>query len=277
MGDLPAPAATSRPQGLENERKSGRGRLLTPARVRRMSSLLTIVVAWELYARISASRLTPSTLAILDRLYSDIVSGQLWFHAQITLYRGFTGLAFALVFGVAVGIAMARSRWLDAALNPFLAVLYPIPKLSLYPVAILILGFGAASKIWQAGLECFFPIAYNAYAGARAVDRNYLALARNAGASRRHVLKDVIAPSMLPSILTGLRIAMPIMLIVITVTELLGESRGLGFLIRDAQARFNADRALAVVLVLGVLGFLLDRIIVWVTNRVVFWERGVQV
>lgn len=248
-------------------------RIVNASRIRRASSVLVILLVWELNARISQNRLTPTLDVVFERLAADLLSGELWFHGRLTLFRGFTGLAIALVLGVIVGFAMARSRWLDAALHPVLVGLYPIPKLALYPIAILILGFGGASKIWQVGLECFFPIAYNAYAGARAVDRNMLWLARNSGASRLQTVRDVVWPSALPSILTGLRISTPIMLIVITVTELLGESRGLGFLIRDSQARFIADRAIAVVIVLGVLGFLFDRLLVWMTRRLVYWEK----
>ncbi len=90
------------------------------------------------------------------------------------------------------------------------------------------------------------------------------------------MVKDIIAPATLPSVLTGLRIATPIMLIVITVTELIGESRGLGFLIGNAQANFRPDEAMAVVVVLGIIGFTLDRLNVFVGRRLVFWEKGVQ-
>lgn len=248
-------------------------RIVNASRLRRLSSVLVILLAWELTARTSQNRLTPTLQVVAERLVADVRSGELWFHGQLTLFRGFTGLAIALVLGVLVGFAMARSRWLDAALHPVLVGLYPVPKLALYPIAILILGFGGASKIWQVGLECFFPIAYNAYAGARSVDRDMLWLARNTGASRLQTVREVVWPSALPSVLTGLRISTPIMLIVITVTELLGESRGLGFLIRDAQARFVADRAIAVVVVLGVLGFVFDRLLIWLTRRLVYWEK----
>ncbi|MGH2604679.1 MAG: ABC transporter permease, partial [Dehalococcoidia bacterium] len=231
---------------------------------------------WELNARASSNRLTPTLDEVWTSLGDLVSSGDLWFHGRLTLFRGFIGLAIALIAGLGAGFAMARSRLLDAALQPLLAGAYPIPKLALYPVMILVHGFGGASKVWQVALECFFPIAYNAYAGAKGLDRNLLWLARNNEASQLRTTRDVILPAALPSVLTGLRIAAPIMLIVITVTEMLGESRGLGFLIRDAQANFQAPTALAVVLVLGVIGFVFDRLIVLVTRKAVFWEQGVQ-
>lgn len=243
----------------------------------RVVGLLVPIVMYGLYAALSDNRLVPDLGQIWAALAELVVSGDLWFHGRQTLQHGFTGLAIALVAGVLVAFAMARSRLVDAALGPFMDGIYPIPKLALYPVVILVFGLGAASKVWQVGIECFFPIVYNVYAGARDIDRNFLWLSRSVGAGEVRTLRDVILPSTAPSILTGLRVATPIMLIVITVTELLGVSRGLGFLIADARANFDPARALAVVVVLGVLGFVFDRVLVWLTRRVVFWEEAVDV
>lgn len=243
----------------------------------RLLGLVLPVVAYGAYAVLSDNRLVPDISSILSALFELIVSGDLWFHGSQTLQHGFTGLAIALVAGVLVSFAMARSRIVNAALGPIMDGVYPIPKLALYPIVILIFGLGAASKVWQVGIECFFPIVYNVYAGARNIDRNFLWLSRSVGAGEVRTIRDVILPSTAPAILTGLRVATPIMLIVITVTELLGVSRGLGFLIADARANFDPARALAVVVVLGVLGFVFDRVIVWVTGRVVFWERQADV
>lgn len=244
--------------------------------VRRVAGMGAVIGGWELYARVSENRLAPTVGKIADRLWQLVESGDLWFHARLTLFRGSLGLAIALALGVTVGLLMARSRWVDAVLEPLLGGLYSIPKISLYPVMIAILGLGGAAKVWQVALECAFPIAFNTYAGAASIDKNYLWLARNTGASNLKITRDIIAPATLPTVLTGLRIATPIMLIVITVTELIGESRGLGFLIGNAQANFRPDEAMAVVVVLGVIGFVLDRINVWVGRRLVYWERGVQ-
>ncbi len=247
------------------------------SQVIRLVGLVLPVAAYGAYAALSNNRLVPDLTAIVEALVELVVSGDLWFHARQTLQHGFTGLAIALVAGVLVGFWMARSRLVDAALGPFMDGVYPIPKLALYPIIILIFGLGAASKVWQVGIECFFPIVYNVYAGARDIDRNFLWLSRSVGASEMRTIRDVILPSTAPAILTGLRVAAPIMLIVITVTELLGVSRGLGFLIADARANFDPARALAVVVVLGVLGFVFDRVIVWLTDRVVFWEERAHV
>lgn len=261
---------------LEAEDRNFR-RLARRSQVIRLVGLVLPIAAYGAYTILSDNRLVPDIGAILGALAELVVSGDLWYHARQTLQHGFTGLVVALVAGVLVGFMMARSRLVDAALGPFMDGVYPIPKLALYPVVILVFGLGAASKVWQVGIECFFPIVYNVYAGARDIDRNFLWLSRSVGAGEVRTIRDVILPSTAPAILTGLRVATPIMLIVITVTELLGVSRGLGFLIADARANFDPARALAVVVVLGILGFVFDRAIVWLTKRVVFWEESAHV
>lgn len=267
---------TSAPAGLQpSTADAGPAGRAWPT-VRRVAGPAAVVGGWEVYARVSENRLAPTVDKIGGRLWQLAESGDLWFHARLTLFRGSLGLGLALAAGIAVGLLMARSRWIDAALEPLLGGLYSIPKISLYPVMIAVFGLGGAAKVWQVALECAFPIAFNTYAGAASIDKNYLWLARNAGGSNLRITRDILAPATLPSILTGLRIATPIMLIVITVTELIGESRGLGFLIGNAQANFRPDEAMAVVVVLGVIGFALDRINVWIGRRLVFWERGVQ-
>ena len=244
---------------------------------RRLAGMAALTGGWELYAQLSNNRLIPSIGKIASRLWQLIESGDLWFHARLTLQRGFIGLGLALLLGVAIGLFMARNRWVDAALEPLLGGFYSIPKISLYPIMIAALGLGGSAKILQVALDCAFPILFCTYAGAKAVDKSYLWLARNTETSQWRLIKDIFAPLTLPSILTGLRVATPIMLIVITVTELIGESRGLGFLIGNAQANFRPGEAMAVVVVLGVLGFALDRLNVFVSARLVFWEKRVQV
>jgi ABC-type nitrate/sulfonate/bicarbonate transport system permease component len=200
----------------------------------------------------------------------------MWRHTQVTLIRGFSGFAIALVGGIALGVLMARSRVFEGILEPFLAATYPVPKLALYPIFILWLGLGAASKIALVALECVYPIAYNTYAGVKAVDRSHVWAARNAGAGRIRITFAVMLKSALPSIMAGVRIAMPLMLVVMVVVEKIGESRGLGFLIRFASAQFEPQGALAVILVLAFIGFVFDRLVVLLTRVLAFWARGVQ-
>lgn len=267
---------------LDDPRVAGRfslptvNSLLPKARTwRRLVGIVVAFALWELLSRQSDNRLIPNLVEIWDQLVENWRSGDLWFHGRLTLFRGLIGLAIALVVGVAVGLAMGTNRWVERALQPLLAATYPAPKLALYPIFILMLGLGGSPKIVLVALECVYPIIYNTHAGARAIPRDLVWHSRNTEAVRRRRLLDVNLPATLPSILTGLRIAAPIMLIVMVVTEMIGESRGLGFMIMDARASFRPAGVFSVIIVLAALGYVIDRLLVLATHRLVFWEREV--
>lgn len=242
----------------------------------KLAGIVLFLAAWHGLSVLSSNRVIPGLDAIGLQFWQLLDSGELQDNAQSTLGRGLTGLGCALLLGSACGIACARNPTIDAALHPIFSFLYPVPKLALYPVVILVFGLGPASKVVQVTLECFFPIFVQMYAGARSVPRNMLWLAANNEAPPLRLLRDVLLPSMLPFLLTGLRVATPIMLIVMCVTEFVGESRGLGHLIVRYSSYFDTASAFAVVAFFGLLGLLADRLIVYARSRLVFWERGVH-
>ncbi len=258
---------------LERERLWARGRAWSNrSRWVRLGSVLAVIVAWQIASAVANNRLMPSFTAIVSALFEELQNGRFWDQVFVTLQRGFTGFLIACVAGSVLGFVMARNRVADAIVEPFLAATYPVPKIALYPFFIFIFGIGSSSKIALVALECLYPIAYNVYRGVRSTPGPMLSVAANVGASRFRRFRQVIAPSALPSFLTGVRVALPIMLLVIVVTELIGESRGMGFLIRNFSSNFQPQKALAVVLFLGILGWAFDRLIVLIDTKVVFWK-----
>jgi len=119
------------------------------------------------------------------------------------------GFALALVAGVVLGTLMARSRWVEALIEPIFSFGYPIPKISLYPVFIMVFGLGTGSKVALVFLECLYPIAVHAYSGMRSADRVLVWAGRNMGATERQLFWKVLIPSALPTLFSGLRIALP--------------------------------------------------------------------
>ncbi|MFW6010034.1 MAG: ABC transporter permease [Actinomycetota bacterium] len=251
-------------------------RLRQSRRLRRVLAVIGAFALWQVLALRADSSLMPTVDTVVERLVDDIESGLIWRHAQVTLLRGGIGFVIAIAAGVLLGVLMARSRVVEAAIEPLLAATYPVPKLALYPIFILWLGLGASSKVALVALECLYPIAYNTYTGARSVNKTQMWAAMNAGASRPRIVWSVVLKSALPSTLAGIRIALPLALVVMVVTELIGESLGLGYLIRSAGTRFEPEGALAVVLLLGIFGFILDRLTVFATRVVAFWEKGTE-
>ncbi|UUZ60285.1 ABC transporter permease subunit [Nocardioides sp. B-3] len=149
-----------------------------------------------------------------------------------------------------------------------------MPKLALYPVFILTFGLGTLPVIVLVALECMYPIAYNTMQGVQSTNKELVRAAANADAGWVRTFWAVQVPSALPAVLTGLRIAVPIMVVVTVVVEMLGQSRGLGYMIRDAGRNFEPSQALGVILLLGVLGTVLDQLIQFATRKIVFWEAN---
>lgn len=242
----------------------------------RWYSIPLLLLAYESLGRLGlvSQRLLPSLLTIGEQLWRYTANGVLLEHAAISLWRAMLGFVLALFIGTLLGVAMARSRIAEAVLEPIFTFGYPIPKIALYPAFILVFGLGTESKVALVFLECVYPIAIHVYSGMRSVERVLVWAARNMGASPLQVFWRVLVPAALPTFFIGLRIALPVALIVTIVTEIIGESRGLGYLVTYATASFEYARALAALLVIGVIGFCLDRGLLAARNRIVFWERA---
>ena len=178
----------------------------------RWYSVPLVLVAWEILSRTGtiSTRLMPSLVEIAAAVWSALAAGDLQFHAGISLGRACLGYALAAVFGVLLGVALARSRTFDALVEPIFSFGYPVPKIALYPVFIFVFGLGSLSKVMLIFLECLYPITLNAFYGMRSVERAHVWAARNMGASEVQVFWRVLLPSSAPSVFAGLRIALPV-------------------------------------------------------------------
>lgn len=246
-----------------------------PRRVRRLVAIVLPFAAWWLAAVAADNRLLPDPWSVFERLVALAADGTIWLHGQVTAQRGLVGLLIAVAVGVLLGIGMATTRWLDAVLEPLVSATYPVPKLALYPLLVLALGFGGEAKIAMVALECLYPVTLTTYAAVRSIDKHYLWLARNVGAGALARF-EIIMRAISPAFVAALRMATPIMLVIMVVTELLGESQGLGYLIRRSSAEFDPETTMAVVLLLAIVGFALDRVIVFVGDVVGKWAGKVR-
>src|SRR5215470_447978 len=248
------------------------------AGVRRLLPVLlpgVVLLAWEIVAQSgSISRIVcPSLLAITRELGAFVTRSDRLTEAWISLYRALAGFALAALLGVPLGLALGRSRVTARVVEPLLSATYPVPKIALFPIFVFALGIGSLSKVGLVFLECLYPIVINAAQGARAVNRVAVWSARNMGASRVQILGRIVLPAAAPAILAGCRVALPVALIVVLITEMIGSADGLGYLVMAALADLRTDRLLAAVVVTALLGWALDWLVVSGRGRLVFWER----
>lgn len=246
--------------------------------MRRLAPVLLVaalLLVWEAISRSGVWNpiLFPSLVRISSELFLFFGKIDFLMEAWISLQRAFAGFALATLAGVTIGMLMGRSAWFAALLDPLFSGTYAVPKLALFPIFIFVFGIGSLSKVALVFLECLYPIVIVTSQGARGVSRVLLWSAANMGASRAAALRRVVVPAALPFIFAGLRIALPIALIVVIITEMVSSADGLGYLVIYSLASLKTDRMLAVVVVIAALGWALDRALVALRDRLVYWEK----
>ncbi len=244
-------------------------------RLVRYYSVALLLVGWELLARsgLVNPRLFPSLLAIGDEFVLLFVTGAIWPHLAATLFRVIAGFGGAAIVGVAIGFLMARFASVGRLIEPFFSASYPVPRIAIYPIFVLAFGLGHLSKAALVFLECVYPIAITTFYGTRALDPVYVWAAENMGADRRQVLLRVVAPALAPYVFNGLRVALPIALAIAVITEMIGATEGIGYLVAYAAASLARAQVFAGVLVIAIVGSALDAGISRLRDRLVFWER----
>jgi NitT/TauT family transport system permease protein len=237
--------------------------------------VVVVMLIWEAIAHsgMISPLLWPPIEQVAYELYRFAIRGDLAFHGAITLQRALIGFLSAIVVGIVMGTLLARVRLANRLIEPIFVFGYPIPKISLYPMFIFIFGFGDLSKIVLVFLECLYPVTVQTMAGMRNAERVLVWAARNAGASRAQMFWRVLVPSAAPTIFSGIRIALPVSLIVTVITEIIGESRGLGYVVAFSSASFEPARAFAAFVVIAAIGFTFDRTLTFLRRRLIYWQK----
>src|SRR5712664_804494 len=184
--------------------------------------IAAVLVAWELAARsgLWSPLLFPSLASIAYEFGLLLSRADRLMEAWHSLYRALGGFALAAVVGVAIGMLMGRSAFVAGLLEPLFSGTYAVPRLALFPIFIFIFGIGSLSKVALVFLECLYPMVIITSQGARNLNRVLLWSAQNMGASRSEILRRVVIPSTTPFIFAGLRVALPVALIVVIITEM---------------------------------------------------------
>lgn len=254
-----------------SEDRYRQGRRQVPAVAIAIATL--ILVLWEVAARqgwISAL-FFPAPTTIASTIVSLSISGVLIENTLVTLSRLLLGIAVGGGLGVLLGLAMGMSRSLRAVLEPFVAAVHPIPKIAVFPLILIMLGIGEASKVAIASLAAFFPLLINTIAGVRQIHPIYFEVAQNYGAGRLKIFLRVTLPGSLPTMLAGLLLALNITLLVTVAVEMIGAREGLGAMIWLSWMTMRTERlyaSLTMIILLGI-GFnvlfhrLMQRLVPW--------------
>ncbi|UBF30601.1 ABC transporter permease (plasmid) [Kovacikia minuta CCNUW1] len=195
------------------------------------------------------------TFVALLQLFS---TGTIFSHIATSLRRVLVGLVAAIALGVPLGILLGLSRPLDQATSALFQFIRMISPLSWMPLAVMVLGIGDLPVYFLLTIAAVWPLILNTTAGVAAVDRRWLLLSRSLCATQGETIRRVIIPAIIPHLLTGVRLAIGIIWIVLVPAEMLGVSAGLGYYILDTRDRLAYSELMAVVLLIGAIGYLLD-------------------
>ncbi|GGK75570.1 ABC transporter permease [Mangrovihabitans endophyticus] len=220
----------------------------------------------------------PSAIAgrLADWFTTGTAFGSVWTQLLVTLEEAVLGFAAGAVAGVVLGILLGRARFAAEVAAPFIKAANAVPRIVLASLFIIWFGLGLTSKVATAVVLVFFAVFFNAFQGAREVDRNLVDNARILGASRAQVLTSIVVPSATSWIFASLHAAFGFALIGAVVGEYAGADKGLGLLISNAQGTFDAAGIYAGMIIITVVALLAEWLLTLLENRLLRWRPPVQ-
>jgi NitT/TauT family transport system permease protein len=237
--------------------------------------LCALVPVWWAASLLSGGIIIPDPPTVLLR-FLVLVPTVMWRHGLASLARIVAGLFLALATAVPAGVAIGRSRALDRAISPLAYLLYPVPKIALLPVIMLLFGLTDLSKVAVVFLVLFFQLLIASRDAVKGIPDQYLVSLRSLGAGRLQIMRYVIWPALLPQLLSGLRVGAGTALAVLFFAETFGTRAGLGYFVMESWMRVAYPDMYAGILGLGVLGLAIFKSIDAVQNRACRWQRPVR-
>jgi NitT/TauT family transport system permease protein len=191
--------------------------------------------------------------AIAQRVAAWMIGGSLWQHLATTLEEALLGLVIGSAMGISLGFSLARSPFLGRVLDPYIKMLNAVPRVVLAPLFLLWFGLGIWSKVALAVTLVFFVMFFNTYQGVRDADRVLVDNVRMLGATERQLVRHVLVPSALTWIFSSLQTSLGFAMVGAVVGEYLGATRGLGYVISQAEGTFDTTGVFAGMTVLGIV------------------------
>ncbi len=241
----------------------------------RVGSVLALLVAWEALARSGAFTpfVLPSLTSVIERIWADALSGELFINTGLTIYRALVGFLISMIGGILIGVAMSRNVIANWFFDPIISIGFPMPKIAFLPVVILWLGVYDVSKITIVVIDAIFPVIAATLIAIRGVERELIWSARNMGASDRELMTQIILPAAMPQVLTGLQVALPVSMIVAVVAEMLMGGYGLGGAMVTASRFADSRGVFAGIVEIAIVGYVLIKAMAILRRRLLIWHQ----
>jgi len=246
-------------------------------RIKHLSIVITLVLfllIWELLVSLFdlPAFILPTPLQVGQRFLRAFSDGSLLQHSAATLVEVLSGLVCGVFFATLLGYMLAKSKFLENVLQPFLVASQALPMVAIAPLLVIWFGTGIFSKILICALTVFFPVLVNTMVGLRAVPQNLRDLMRSMRATPWQMFRQLELPAALPVLLGGLRIGATLSVIGAVVGELVGADRGLGFLINVGRGQYDTALVFVGVLTLVCLALSLYSLVLWMEKHLLRWK-----
>lgn len=244
-----------------------------------------VLIGWELFSRsgVLPPALLPAPSQVLVAWADWVIgtdgntqtySGRWIFDVAASAGRVSAGFALAAALGIGLGMAIGWSRTIEKLIEPLLQVLRPVPPVSWIPLAIIWFGIANKPAIFLVFLGSFFPVLLSTIHGVKTCDRNLLRAGAMAGGTPRLLLRHIVFPAALPSIFSGLRIAIGSAWMLTVTAEMVAVKSGVGYVLWDSYYFLRYDIVIAAMASIGLLGYCSDWLIKLLSARVLRWQRG---
>ncbi|MEC0695864.1 ABC transporter permease [Bacillus atrophaeus] len=237
-----------------------------------------IIAVWQIAGSLEIVSVTvlPTPLVILLTFKDLIVSGELFVHLKISVYRAAAGFLSGAGLGLFIGLLVGFSRKTEHYIDPSLQMLRTVPHLAVTPLFILWFGFDETSKILLIALGAFFPVYINTFLGIRGVDSKLFDVAKVLEFPWYRQMTKLILPAALPSILLGIRLSLGIAWLGLVVAELMGSSEGIGYMIMDARQFSQTNKVFVGIIIFAVVGKLTDSFVRFLERKLLKWRNSYQ-
>ncbi len=232
-----------------------------------------ICAAWYFAAKaINKALVLPDFTVTMKTFFMSWFDKKVMSNLMVTLVRVFKGCIYAVTIGLPLGLFMGCSRTALEALSPYVNSIRQVPIMAWVPLSIIWFGLGDGPTIFMIAMSAVFPLTLNTISGVMNIDPSYKFAARSMGANTWQVLRDVVIPGMLPSFLTGCRLALGSAWMSVICAEFIATSKGFGYIMVEAQVRMKTPLLYALMLMSGLVGFAIDRSIVLLERSLTGWR-----
>ncbi|BBB01342.1 putative ABC transporter permease [Actinacidiphila reveromycinica] len=239
-----------------------------------LSSLVLVIVGWEVeyHAKLVNTTFLPGPWVVAKAMKTVVASGTFPTDLKVSAEEFALGLGISIVVGAGLGILTGWYKWFDEFLKPIVVALNCMPHLAVIPLLILIFGIGMTPKIVVVLLSCIVVMLMNTASGVQNVDQSLMRLSKSCGASDLQIIRTIVAPSVIPFFMTGLRLSVGRAVIGVVTGEIFGSQSGLGNILINAQGGFNMPVMYATVIILTLLGIVLTQAAGWFEGRMQRWK-----